>query len=238
MRQKILAVVILGVSLILSALIFGIYFYQSRLPEKTIRVVGAATKRFDSDIIKWRITIMRSTGPIGMKEGYSLIGNDLKVITAYFKANGLSEREITIQPVNANPVYGQNGGGSPSGYTIQQSVFVSSKAISRIEAMALNPKELFNSGVLIQSSSLEYYCSGLSEIKKQLLAAATTDARSRAEKIASSSGDRVGKISAARVGVFQITEPYSTEVADYGIYNTATKAKDITVTMNVTFNLK
>ncbi len=42
----------------------------------------------------------------------------------------------------------------------------------------------------------------------------------------------------ANVGVFQITEPYSTEISDYGVFDTNTKEKDITVTMNVTFNLK
>jgi hypothetical protein len=57
-------------------------------------------------------------------------------------------------------------------------------------------------------------------------------------KIAASSGNRITNIESARVGVFQITEPYSTEVSDYGVFNTATKDKDITVTMNVVFRLE
>ena len=78
----------------------------------------------------------------------------------------------------------------------------------------------------------------MSEIKRELLAEATSDARRRAAEIARSSGDRIAKIESARVGVFQITEPYSTEVSDYGIYSTATKEKDITVTVSVVFSLK
>ena len=42
---------------------------------------------------------------------------------------------------------------------------------------------------------------------------------------------------AARAGVFQITEPYSTEVSDYGVHNTSTRVKEITVTVHATFLL-
>ena len=59
-----------------------------------------------------------------------------------------------------------------------------------------------------------------------------------AEEIAKSTGDRIVHIVSARAGVFQITEPYSTEVADYGIYNTMTKKKDITVTVSTVFGLR
>jgi hypothetical protein len=48
----------------------------------------------------------------------------------------------------------------------------------------------------------------------------------------------LGKLREARAGVFQITEPYSTEVSDYGIYNTGTKQKSISVTLTAYFNLK
>ncbi|WP_232502671.1 hypothetical protein [Candidatus Cloacimonas acidaminovorans] len=48
----------------------------------------------------------------------------------------------------------------------------------------------------------------------------------------------MGKLREARAGVFQITEPYSTEVSDYGIYNTSTRSKSISVTLTAIFKLK
>jgi hypothetical protein len=86
--------------------------------------------------------------------------------------------------------------------------------------------------------SLEYYLSKLSKIKRELLAEATKEARRRAEEIAENSGVEISEIDSARSGVFQITEPYSTEVSDYGIYSTATRLKDMTVTVHVSFTLK
>lgn len=239
MRGKLSGMAILSLGLILSAVIFGLFFYQSRMPEKTIRVVGAATKRFGSDIIKWRITISRNTGTNDIKNGYSLVKNDLQTLIEMLKTNGINEKDLTIQPVNTNPIYAQyERGNSISGYAISQSLYLISKDVATVEKLALNPSILVDRGIYLQSSSLEYYSSQLDKIKKELLAAATKDAKRRAERIAGSTGDRIAKIESARVGVFQITEPYSTEVSDYGVYNTSTKEKDITVTMNVVFSLK
>jgi hypothetical protein len=39
----------------------------------------------------------------------------------------------------------------------------------------------------------------------------------------------------AKAGVFQIIEPYSTEVESYGMYNTSSRKKDITVTVHAQF---
>lgn len=239
MREKLIMVSVLGISLIISSVVFGTYFYQSRQPEKTIRVVGASTQRFGSDIIKWRITVTRTTGINDLKNGFELIKQDRKNLTEILKNNGVDEKSISIQPVNTNPVYSQyERPGNPIGYNIQQNIFVISKDVDTLERFALDPSELVEKGIMIQSSNLEYYSSRLSEIKRELLAKATKDARSRAEEIAKSSGDRISQIVSARVGVFQITEPFSTEVSDYGIYNSATREKDITVTVNVVFKLK
>jgi len=38
-----------------------------------------------------------------------------------------------------------------------------------------------------------------------------------------------------KAGVFQIIEPYSTEVESYGMYNTSSRKKDITVTVHAQF---
>ncbi|HOA28933.1 MAG TPA: hypothetical protein PKL34_02770, partial [Candidatus Cloacimonadota bacterium] len=60
----------------------------------------------------------------------------------------------------------------------------------------------------------------------------------RAEEISSSAKTKLGKMREARAGVFQITEPYSTDVSDYGIYNTGTRSKSISVTLTAVFKLK
>jgi hypothetical protein len=239
MHSRFWGVAILGVSFVISSVIFGVFFYQSRMPEKTVRVVGTATKRLDSDVIKWRVSISRNTGVADLKNGLNAMKSDLAVFVQLLKDKGIVAKDLTVQPVNINPVYSQyEKSGSPVGYNILQSVYLISRELDKVESMALNPGFFSEKGITLQFSSLEYYFSKLGNVKRELLAEATLDARKRGESIARSSGNRIARIESARVGVFQITEPYSTEVSDYGVYNTASKEKDITVTVNVTFQLK
>lgn len=239
MRKGLSGAALVGVSLVLSSLVFGIFFYQSRLPVKSVKVVGAATASLDSDVVKWRVTLTRNTGVDGLKSGYARLNQDLQTFKGLLTAAGLAEKDITVQPVNTNPVYGNyEKSGVIVGYGLMQNVFVISRELGKIETLALNPGSLAEKGLLIQNSNLEFYPSNLGEIKKRLLAEATQDARRRADQIARSTGDRLGRMDSARVGVFQITEPYSTEVSDYGVYNTATRKKDITVTVNASFLLR
>ena len=51
------------------------------------------------------------------------------------------------------------------------------------------------------------------------------------------SGGRLGSLRGVDVGVFQVTSPNSTDVSDYGTYDTSTLRKDVTAVVNVTFAL-
>ncbi|MGH8501991.1 MAG: SIMPL domain-containing protein [Gammaproteobacteria bacterium] len=167
--------------------------------------------------------------------GYTLIDEDRRAIVKALVSRGIAEEDMTIQPASTLTQYGNDG--QPTGYELQQGMYVVSRDISKIEDLTLNPGAFFERGLAVQFS-LEYYLANLSDTKRTLLAEATRDARRRAAEIAENSGAEIGEIASARSGVFQITEPYSTEVSDYGIYSTATRLKDITVTVHVSFTLK
>jgi hypothetical protein len=227
---------LLGLSLIISAFVFGVFFYNSRAPEKSIKTVGAATESIDSDIIKWRVTIARASDQNGLKEAYNLIRQDIAAFKSVLAAQGIDTKGIEIQPVSTNRTYSSQG--AVTGYSITQSFYLISKDLKKVEELALNPGLFTERGLVVQSSNLEYYNSKLDQVKRRLLAKATADAKLRATEIAKGTGDEISKIQSARVGVFQITEPYSTEVSDYGVYNTSTSKKEITVTVHVVFGLK
>ncbi len=226
---------IIGISLIAAAVVFGIFFYSARSTQHSIYVVGAATGRFQSDVVKWRIAISRSATPTTIDKAYDLLKGDLRTVSDEMKSAGIDKDEITIQPVNTQPVYRRQG---EMDYNLIQYIIVISHDIPTVQKLALDPTTLISKGVIVQSSVLEYYFSKLAQIKQELLSDATKDAIKRAQAIAANTGSKVGPIMSARAGVFQITEPYSTEVSSYGIYNTATQEKDITVTVHCSFELE
>lgn len=227
---------ILGICFILGLASAGGYFYKTKHTENTIKVVGMATKSFDSDLVKWNITMIRNVNTDQIKSGYKQIDDDMTALKSYLISGGVKEKDISIQPVTSQPVFDNYG--NQKSYTLMQNVFIISTDISMIEKLALTPSFFAERGIILQTSTLDYFNTKLADIKKQLLGEATKDALARAKEIASAAHSKVGKISNARAGIFQITEPYSTDVSDYGIYRTSTKKKDIRVTLTAEFSLK
>lgn len=225
---------LLALGVLLGALVFGSFFYAARARTSTIQVVGSASERFDSDVAKWRLTLARQVGIDGLAAGYAQIHVDLETVVEHLRSAGIDSSSISIQPVNAHQVWGREG--VREGYNLMQSMYVISEQPDRLEALALNPGSMLAEGVVLEGSYLEYYYTRMAEIKHSLLAKATEDARRRASEIAGGeNGERLGKMITGRAGVFQITEPYSTDVAAGGIYSTATKEKEISVTVHATF---
>lgn len=226
---------ILAIGLVLAALIFGMFFYGARAGQHDISVVGYATMSFDADIVKWRVTLQRTTGLNDLVQGYKKIQGDVDLFKKLLTDQGIDEADISVQPINTYQNWGRDG--EVTGNNIQQGLFVVSSHIDQIQDLALDPSKLIEGGVTLQSSQLEFFSSKLADIKQELLAEATKDARKRAENIVESAGRSLGKVTSLRSGVFQITEPYSTEVSGYGMYNTQTREKDITVTVRASFQI-
>lgn len=228
-------VIVFGGSLVLAAFLLGIFFYSARVGDDTISVVGAATERLESDVVKWRITLSRSVGPDVLNVGYRQVHEDLELVKAMLGRSGVRPNEITVQPASVRQRHNRDG--NLIGYEISQGIFVISSDIDAVEDLALNPAEITDEGVIIQASKIEYLYSRLDEMKIEMLAAATQNARRRAEEITRNSGAALGKVKGLRAGIFQIREPYSTEVSSYGLYSTETRQKDITVTVHATFRI-
>jgi len=227
--------VIICIGFVLAAFVFGMFFYSSRATSETVSIVGAATMPIDSDIVKWRITLGTRTGLNDLNRGYEKFGAVISELIGTLEEKGLKKQDISVQPPNSYQSYDKNG--QVSGYNLSQVVTVITAEIDVVERLALTPSELASGGVYLQNSSLEYFNSELDSIKLSLLADATKDARTRAERIATNSGVSLGKVKSLRAGVFQIREPYSTDVSAYGVYNTQSKDKEITVTVRASFDL-
>jgi len=224
---------LLGISIIIAALVFGFFFYQARSTRDYVQVVGAATKGFESDIVKWNVTFEENTDLVNMRDGYRNIQEKRDRLINILNKKGISEEDININPITTQKRWDRNG--EVVGYSLNQSLFIISTEVEEIEDLALNPDELLDQNIFFQVSSLEYFYSEIDNLKKDLLALATKNARERAEKILQESNHEPGKMIWSQAGVFQIIEPYSTEVQSYGMYNTSSQKKEIKVTVHAQF---
>jgi hypothetical protein len=232
-RIPLITASILALGLVLAGVAGGAFFYAAQAPRGEVRVVGAATIPFESDRVKWTLTLMRRVPTTDPLSGYGLLKTDLDRLRTALLGIGLAERDLVIQPVNMEPWFAERG--EIGSYMARQTVSVISDRVETIEGLARDPGGVLGQGAVLQGSQLEYFYSGLTELKRSLLAAATEDAEARAREIA---GEGLGALMDAQAGVFQIREPYSNEVQGYGMYSTSTRAKEITVTVRATYEMR
>lgn len=236
----------IGTGLVALAIIIGCllagnaYKYKFKTGE-TISVTGLAEKDFTSDQIVWTGNYSRKT--MDLKSAYSMLKDDEGKIRAYLKGKGVTDSEMVFSAVSIdkefNTRYDSEGkvtGSEFSGYNLRQNVTVDSRDISKVEKISREVTELIESGIEFNSSSPSYYYTKLSELKVDLLAKASADARQRAETIAKNAGSGLGKIKKASMGVFQITGQNSNEDYSYGgAFNTSSKNKTASITIKIDF---
>lgn len=229
------AAVITGLSMIFASAVFGWFFLQSRQEPQIVKVIGYATEEFDSNVVKWSVSLSETVSLSGIQSGYENMAGKLDQFKSIWEQTGIAAEEFKIFPVNVNREYGQGG---HTGYTLSQRIYIVSNETEKVEQLAINPETFVKEGVTFEQSEMEFFNTELDNIKKQLLGKATQNARERAEEIVSATDLKVDKLISARSGVFQITEPYSTEVAGYGVYNTSSSRKNIKVTLSADFSLR
>ena len=240
MKNYISTVIIAVASVIAFWIIGNAYKYKFRSTEN-ITVTGLAEKDFTSDQIVWTGNYSRKM--MDLKSAYSLLKEDEGKIRNYLKAKGVADAELVFSAVNIDKDFtnkfdanGKQIGSEFTGYNLKQNVTVDSKDISKVEKISREVTELIESGIEFNSSSPSYFYTKLSELKVDLLAKASADARQRAETIAKNAGSGLGKIKKATMGVFQITGQNSNEDYSYGgALNTSSKNKTASITIKIDF---
>lgn len=216
------------------------YKYKYKTNE-TITVTGLAEKNFVSDQIVWTGNYSRKT--MDLRSAYSQLKSDEAKIKEYLRAKGVTDEEMVFSAVSIDKEfstrYDDNGrmlGTDFTGYNLKQQVTVDSKDIEKVEKISRQVTELIESGIEFNSSAPSYYYTQLSELKIDLLAKASADAKLRAETIAKNSGSSLGAIKKATMGVFQITGQNSDEDYSYGgVFNTTAKNKTASVTIRIDY---
>ncbi|HET7152246.1 MAG TPA: SIMPL domain-containing protein [Candidatus Kapabacteria bacterium] len=212
--------------------------------EFSISVTGLASQDFESDLIVWNSSYSR-TAP-AMKDAYEQLKHDAGIIKAYIKSKGVNDNEVVFSSVDIQRNYKsvRNDKGIElsqefTGYTLTQSVKIESHDIDKIEQLSREVTELIDQGVELYSRVPEYYYTKLADLKIKMLAAATADARTRAEQIATNAKSTLGKLRDASMGIFQITGENSDEGFESGgAFNTNSKMKTASITVRAEFTLE
>lgn len=237
-------VLIVAVVIFAVGIIFSVTFFNRAKADDVVNVTGLGQRDFSADLISWESSFRRSDA--NLVKAYEKLENDKKLVSDYLLSKGVKASEVIYKPVNIQEQYmnfydGDNNlvGRKLSGYDLSQTYRIDSRDVDTIELASRGITELIKAGIEVYSESPDYFYSGLSDLKVELIALATKDARTRAEKIAEQSGSKLGKVRYANMGVFQIIGLNDSPESNWeGSFDTKSRAKTATITVRLQYELR
>ena len=229
----------ISVAIVVSAVILGGAIQNIRRGNDTVTVTGSARRPIRSDFIVWRGSV--SSQQTTMQAAYQDVKRYGERVRSYLKEHHIPDANVVFPAVETEQIEEWNERGRTGkilAYRLTQRFEVRSNQVDSITVLSQKAAELINDGVPMMSYSPEYLFTKLADLRIEMLAEASKDAKKRAETIAEASACKIGAVRNARMGVFQITARNSTEVSDYGIYDTSSLEKDITAVVSLSFSVK
>jgi hypothetical protein len=222
---------LLAIAFVIGAIAIG-HGIRDRNRNDVIVVTGSAKKRITSDYVIWSVSVtsQQSSATAAAKE----LDGWTKSIRAFLNREGVEPAELTVQPISTGTL---SKGGRVSAYKLTRRFEIRSARVQAITGVADHSSALLGQGIPLSADSPQYVYTKLPSLRPELLAEATKDAQNRAKVIVEATGSGLGGLRGVDVGVFQVTSPNSTEVEDYGVYDTSTLEKDVTAVVNVTFGV-
>jgi hypothetical protein len=123
-------------------------------------------------------------------------------------------------------------------WQVTQRVTVISSDVRRVLELSRAATALLRDGVQIDSGAPQFTIADPDSIKLKLIEVATRNGLERATTIATGCNAVVGKLMSASQGVFQIVARDSTEVSDYGSYDTSSIDKTVKAVVTLDFALR
>jgi hypothetical protein len=230
---------VLSLSLVVSSLVAANAIRGFQQARNALVVTGSAKRPIRSDYIIWRLSV--SSQQPTAKAAYQELKRQTERVQAYLKGKQIPDEAITLSAVETTTIPEVTASGRETGqilaYRLSQRFEIRSNNVEQYTKLSQQSTELLDEGINLVSEAPQYLYTQLSKLRIEMVAEATKDAKARAEAIARSTGNRVGALRSAETGVFQITSRHSTEVSDYGTYDTSSLEKDITAVVSVKFSL-
>ena len=206
----------------------------------SIEATGSARMTVQSDYVIWRGSIQVTASTLS--KAATEVQNYRMQLQKYLATKGLPEESLTFFQMNTwkQPRYDEKGRdtGQILHVRADQDFKISTSDVDLVENLANEIEELIIRGVPVQPYRPEYMYTKLDEARISLMSEATRDAKRRAEQIAEAADGKIGAIQKARMGVIQVVSSNSTGIADYGMYDTSTREKDVVAVVKVSFAVR
>ena len=215
-RSGVLPAVIVGLCLLLGLSTAGYFVGRGatrfRSDTRVVTVKGLVEREVKADQAVWTLGLRRASETL--PDAHARISADRDAAMAFLKKQGFADGEIEGQPTRTVDKlareYGQPQPSDRFRYVVTTSVVVRTPNVDLVRTALGSTEELLKAGVVLDgereggAANPRYVVSKFNDLRPQLLADATRNARATAQQFAADSGAQVGSIRSANQGSIQI----------------------------------
>lgn len=201
----------IGIGVAIAGISIGNSLYNSRIADRSVSVRGLAEREVDANLVIWPLVFKEAGNDLAQLQ--RTVDTKREAIATFLESAGFKRSEISYAATMINDtqaeLYGNPQSQARFRYVAQATVTLISGDVAAVKKTIEQSGKLVAQGVALTGnweSRPQYSFTGLNDIKPEMIEAATKSAREAAEKFATDSGSKVGKIKSASQGLFEITD--------------------------------
>ena len=233
------AVAIFAIGLTTSGYALGDGLRRSKMAEhRSVTVRGVSERNVTADLATWSVHFSHEGTELGPVQ--QSVDRQASAIRAFFQRAGFRPGEITDSDVALVREQLRDRDGKPVGpqkLTVSRSIQLRTTDVMKARAAYSRQAELLRDGVELSGTSITYTFTGLNNLKPQMIAEATRNARSSAEQFARDSGVDVGRIKTASQGYFSVGARDGEDCDDCGSSGGSSPFQKVRVVTTVDYDL-
>lgn len=184
---------------------------EFRLADRSVSVKGLAERQVRADLAIWPIRFVATGNDLA--EVRAKTAKDEQAVLAFLAKQGLPAETVVSRGVDVVDLLAQafRQGPVDSRYIVTRTLTVRTADVDAVDRASQNVAELLDQGVALGgepgmpgAGGPSYSFTRLNDIKTDMIAEATRNAREAAQQFAADSGASLGGIRRANQGVFQI----------------------------------
>ncbi len=202
--------IFIAIGLLLLGICIRNGFGQISSNSRVVTVRGLSEREVNANKVTWPI-VSKIVGN-DLTQIYSQVSSTDDAIVNFLKKNGITDKEFQVNAPKVQDMQADNYGGTPPPYryNVTTVVVVTSSQVAKIQELMNKQTELMQQGIAIVAGDYNYQTlyefTELNQIKPDMVADATKNARKAAQKFAEDSDSRLGKIKSASQGQFSIED--------------------------------
>jgi hypothetical protein len=210
-RSNLLPALLLAIGLTAGGWLVGRGLLVARASDRYVTVKGLAERDVPANLALWPIVFTETADDLVTLQ--DRVEKSQAKIIAFLDQQGFDagERSVGAPRITDREAQGfvPQGGQRIERYVAESTVTVRTSRIPSAQEAMARSGELVKQGVALIRSyeyDTQYLYTALDQIKPEMIAAATKDARSAAQQFAEDSGSKVGAIRSAQQGYFSIED--------------------------------